>query len=138
MFIKRRRIRAVGVLALVIAVTSMLSVHSARSAPERESAASTSPGKNGLIAFKRLTGALFAIDPSGSSEKQITRPAAGVEDDQPDWSPDGSLLVFHRGVPDSPVAIYTVKADGSELTRLSPACSYTGPDIETRCEDGAD
>ena len=39
-------------------------------------------------------------------------------DDQPDWSPDRSQLVFHRtGAP--PWAIYTVRADGSDLTRLS-------------------
>ena len=49
--------------------------------------------------------------------------------------PDGSLLVFHRsGIP---FAIYTVKPDGSDLTRLSPPCSASGPDIETKCEDGS-
>jgi Tol biopolymer transport system component len=56
-------------------------------------------------------------------------------DDQPDWSPDGSLLVFHRS--GTPFAIYTVKPDGSDLNRLSPRCSASGPNIETKCEDGA-
>jgi TolB protein len=106
-------------------------------------AKATSPGKNGEIAFKRYldggrsTGAIFSIDANGKSERQITRPETGVVDDQPDWSPDGSLLVFHRSVPDRPFAIYTVKPDGSDLTRLSPPCSASGPDIETKCEDGA-
>jgi TolB protein len=106
-------------------------------------AEATSPGKNGEIAFKRYldggrsTGAIFSIDANGKSERQITRPETGVVDDQPDWSPDGSLLVFHRSVPDSPFAIYTVKPDGSDVTRLSPACSASGPDLETKCEDGA-
>lgn len=141
MFLKRRKIQAMGALAFVIALSSMLSVHSARSAPSRESAVSTSPGKNGLIAFKRLTnqstGALFAVGPSGSGQRQITRPEAGVVDDQPDWSPNGSMLVFHRIVPDRPFAIYTIKADGSDLTRLSPPCTTpSGPGIETSCEDG--
>ena len=103
----------------------------------------TAPGKNGEIAFKRYldsgrsTGAIFAVDASGKGERQITKPESGVLDDQPDWSSDGSLLVFHRAVPDSPTAIYTVKPDGSDLARLSPPCSASGPDIETKCEDGS-
>ena len=62
----------------------------------------TAPGKNGEIAFKRYldsgrsTGAIFTIDANGKGERQITKPESGVVDDQPDWSPDGSLLVFHR------------------------------------------
>ncbi len=99
----------------------------------------TSPGKNGEIAFKRYldsgrsTGAIFTIDANGKAERQITEPEAGVKDDQPDWSQDGSLLAFHRSVPDSPFAIYTVKPDGSDLTRLSPPCSAGSP----QCEDAA-
>ena len=106
-------------------------------------AQATAPGKNGEIAFKRYldsgrsTGAIFAVDANGKGERQITKPESGVVDDQPDWSSDGSLLVFHRSVPDSPTAIYTVKPDGSDLARLSPPCSASGPDIETKCEDGA-
>jgi Tol biopolymer transport system component len=103
-------------------------------------AEATSPGKNGGIAFKRYLdggrsrGAIFTVDASGQGERQVTRPQAGVVDDQPDWSPDGSLLVFERS--GSPYAIYTVKPDGSDLTRLSPPCSASGPGVETTCEDG--
>jgi Tol biopolymer transport system component len=108
---------------------------SAFSAPGQQASV---PGKNGAIAFKRYldtgrsTGAIFAIAPNGTSSRQVTSPDQGVIDDQPDWSPDGSRLVFHRAIPDGPWAIYTVKADGSELTRLSPPCSAS----ETQCEDG--
>jgi len=100
----------------------------------------TVPGKNGRIAFKRYldnprsTGAIFTIDANGKAERQVTKPEPGVVDDQPDWSPNGSLLVFHRS--GSPFAIYTVKPDGSGLTRLSPPCSASGPSVETKCEDG--
>jgi TolB protein len=105
-------------------------------------ASATVPGKNGRIAFKRylhnqlsLGGAIFTIDENGRAGRQITRPKPGVVDDQPDWSPDGSLLVFHRsGIPS---AIYTVRPDGSGLRRLSPPCAASGPEIETRCEDGS-
>jgi TolB protein len=105
------------------------------------SAQATAPGKNGRIAFKRYidsghsTGALFTIDASGRRERQITRPRAGVLDDQPDWSPDGSLLVFHRCAPDAPCAIYTVKPDGSDLTQLSPHCTADTL-VAAQCEDG--
>jgi Tol biopolymer transport system component len=105
------------------------------------SADATAPGGNGRIAFKRYfdsgraTGAIFTIDANGTRERQITRPEANVIDDQPDWSPDGSLLVFERS--GSPHAIYTVEPDGSELTRLSPPCSASGARVETKCEDGS-
>lgn len=141
MFLKRRRIQAMGVLAFVIALSSMLSVHSARSALAGESAVSTSPGKNGLIALTgyldsdRETGAIFVVRPDGTGLRQITKPESGVVDGDADWSPDGSLIVFHRG--ESPVAIYTVRPDGTGLTRISPKCNYSGPDaVEVHCEDG--
>jgi TolB protein len=104
-------------------------------------ASATVPGKNGWIAFKRYldssrsTGAIYTVDAQGKGQRQVTRPSRGVVDDQPDWSSDGSLLVFHRT--GTPYAVYTVRADGSELRRLSPPCSATGPNISTKCEDGA-
>jgi Tol biopolymer transport system component len=81
----------------------------------------TAPGKNGAIAFKRYldsgrtTGAIFTMDANGKNVRQVTTPASGTVDDQPDWSPDGSLLVFYRCAPDKPCGVYTVKPDGSAL-----------------------
>ena len=71
-------------------------------------ARATAPGANGAIAFKRYldsertTGAILTIDANGTAEQQITKPEPGVLDDQPDWSSDGSLLVFHRACPTAP------------------------------------
>ena len=132
----RHRALEVAALAGVITIFSAVVGGSALSAPAQDG---TVPGKNGPIAFKRYldsarsTGAIFTIEPNGKGLRQITKPEQNVIDDQPDWSPDGSRLVFHRAIPDGPWAIYTVKADGTQLTRVSPACGS-----DAQCEDGQD
>ena len=88
----------------------------------------TFPGDDGRIAFRRYLdkaqtrGAIFTVARDGTGERQLTRPASGVVDDQPDWSPDGSRLVFTRCLRNSACAAYTVRADGSGLAKVSPAC----------------
>jgi TolB protein len=48
----------------------------------------------------------------------------------PDWSPDGSRVVFSsRG--DGPGDLYTIKVDGSELTKLTQS-AYPGPNYGAR------
>jgi Tol biopolymer transport system component len=102
-------------------------------------ASATLPGRNGIIVFKRYFepdqwGALFTIGSNGRGEKQLTHTSRNVTDDQPDWSPDASLIVFTRCSPDTPCTIYTVKPDGSQLKRVSPKPCLPGP---PQCEDGA-
>lgn len=102
-------------------------------------ASATLPGKNGRIVFKRYFepdqwAALFTIRSDGRGEKQLTHAARNVTDDQPDWSPDASLIAFTRCAPNAPCAIYTVKPDGSQLKRVSPKPCLPGP---PQCEDGA-
>jgi TolB protein len=88
----------------------------------------TPPGKNGRIAFRRWLskdqswGAIFTINADGTGERQVTHPPRGTRDEQPDWSPDASLLVFTRSVPNEPYGVYTVRPDGLALRRLTPAC----------------
>jgi TolB protein len=130
----RHRLAGSATLAGVILLASTVAGHSASSAP------TTAPGKNGAIAFKRYldgsrsTGAIFTIASNGKDSRQVTRPDPEVIDDQPDWSPDGTRLVFHRAIPDGPWAVYTIAADGSNLTRVSPPCAAS----DTQCEDGQD
>ena len=86
----------------------------------------TMPGENGKIAFRRYLdddrsmGVVFVANADGTGARRVTQAARGVVDDQPDWSPDGSLLVFSRCLPAKPCAIFTVKADGTGLKHVSP------------------
>jgi TolB protein len=86
----------------------------------------TAPGKNGRIAFRRYLGPhmtrgrIFTIGADGRHERRVTLPA-NAEYDQPDWSPDGSRIAFRRER-GGDGAIYTVRADGSGLTRISDPC----------------
>ena len=103
-------------------------------------AEATMPGQNGRIAFRRYfdgahtSSGIFTIAADGSSEREVTRSPRGYKDDQPDWAPGGSLLAFTRcPSDDGPCAIYTIRADGGGLKRLSKPCA-TGAH-ETTCPD---
>ena len=100
-------------------------------------AMATAPGKDGQIAFKRYVGAdqttsaIFLISRHGKGVHQLTQPAPGVRDDQPDWSPDGSKIVFERC--DIGCEVWTVSANGADAKRIGPDCLRSiPPDCETR------
>lgn len=105
----------------------------------------TSTGSNGRIAWKGFlhpdfsTSAVFSAEPGGTDVRQLSFPADGVTDDRPDWSPDGSSILFERDMPDTDV-IYRINADGSGLTAISgctglPGC--LGNDNPSYSPDGA-
>jgi Tol biopolymer transport system component len=103
-------------------------------------ATATPPGSNGRIAFTRYAdstrsaGAIFTISPNGRGERRLTRPPAGAVDFQPDWSPDGSRIVFQREFDDKPYETWIVHSDGSDPQQADPGCPPGIPPTEI-CEE---
>jgi len=78
---------------------------------------------NGRIAYSRWvdnTGmAIFSAKADGSDVLQLTTPQLGVFGDvAPDWSPNGSTLLFERDFAGLSQQLYRVNADGGGLTQL--------------------
>jgi TolB protein len=60
---------------------------------------------------------LFTIGVDGSGERRIV---PGVNDfSTPAWSPEGSLIAFEKGLPQDIIGVFTVRPDGTDLTRVS-------------------
>lgn len=98
------------------------------SAPTTGTTTKTLDQSGERIVFRRFldddetTAALFTSKPDGSDERQLTHPDAGVTDDEPDWAPDGSRIVFTRAVvagASEAHGLYTLAPDGTGLTALS-------------------
>jgi len=114
---------------IAVAVLSLLAAGGAIATP---------PGENGKLAFRRLFnpqhtwGALFTVNRNGTALRQTTRPRKFVADIEPDWSPDGRLLVFQRidvngcGTGCETDEIDAVSSDGSRLIRLANDTSGKG------------
>jgi len=93
-------------------------------------ASATPPGKNGKLAFRRwfnpqhTWGAIFTANPDGSAVRQITHPRKFAADVEPDWSPNGTQIVFQRidvngcGGGCETDEIDVVWSDGSRLVRI--------------------
>jgi TolB protein len=94
-------------------------------------ALATPPGSNGRIAFTRYTGvtpdasasgSIYTVAANGRDERRVSRAPRGVYDFQPDWTRDGSRLVWERQFSDKPYEIWTAKADGSDARQIDPGC----------------
>lgn len=122
-----RRTMLAGVGALVVAgVAASLSQ-------------ATAPGSNGRIAFNRyelhdnpLTAHIVVANSDGSGQRVITHASRQFADDQPDWSPDGSRILFERCLNDQ-CHLWTMRSDGAHQRRLSPTCP--GAKAPPRCPD---
>ena len=115
--------------------SSLTSTSPVGSTPE-----ASGPPPPGRIAFRRYldaaetSGALFTTATDGSGAQQITDPPASAVDDFPDWSPDGTRLLFTRyadlGTDHESHRLFTVFSDGTGLTPLSPDVAAHGDVVE--------
>jgi TolB protein len=64
---------------------------------------------------------LHLVDPRGMRDARLTRPGRGTLDLQPDWSPDGSRILFVRYLEDTgfPGDIAIVEADGDGFMQVT-------------------
>ncbi|RNL80900.1 TolB family protein [Nocardioides marmorisolisilvae] len=91
---------------------------------------------DGRIALRRFvddaetSAAIYVLDADGTDETRLTRPAPGVIDDEPDWSPDGTSVVFTRTTAGAEGAearvLCTISVDGSAPTQLSASYAPDG------------
>ena len=100
--------------------------------------APTGPAANGKIAFSRYVAAhdpyfteIWTANADGTGSERITHVRANYMDQQPDWSPDGKKIVFARcpqepDLPKEHCRVYTVRADGGDLTPIGPGCTADG------------
>ncbi len=79
----------------------------------------------GVLAFVRTRErgwGIYVINADGSDERQILFHGEGIA--YPDWSPDGSQIVFHKHQYDEVVSINVMDADGSNERRLTQTETY--------------
>jgi len=84
------------------------------------------------IAFSRDSGArgaasLWLVNTTSGELRRLTNCSPQhCADITPAWSPDGQLIVFNRMAHEGP-ALYTLRADGSQLTKLTDSAYYANP-----------
>jgi TolB protein len=67
-------------------------------------------------------GSIWKVRTDGSAFTQLTGGLAGISDDrQPNWSPDGDVILFQRRIPlGDDWDISTITPDGSNLKNINP------------------
>ena len=63
-------------------------------------------------------GEIFVMDPDGSNIRRLTQNGAGIDDLDPEWSPDGERIVFVSDRAGS-YDLYVMNADGTGTRRLT-------------------
>ena len=122
-------------IVLIVAVVAACSWIIAGVVP----ASATAPDTNGRIAFSMDLGLgpeIYTIKRSGLGIQQLTEVEGSAE--SPDWSPDGSRIVFH--IVDQ--GLWMVNADGSQLHQvvasgIQPAFTPDGTHLVYECGDCA-
>ena len=84
----------------------------------------------GLVAYS-AEGDIFTVDRATGETRVIV--AGPTDDNHPEWSRDGTRLVFQRSFENGDRLLFVVNADGTGLTKITPssvviARDVTGPD----------
>jgi TolB protein len=123
----RAGLTATLLVAVAVAVGLSLSRSPADAAGATRAGA---PARNGLIAFMRPGKVgdydIWVVRPNGRGLRRLTTSPRNATDYNPDWSPDGSAVLFERFHTESPSAadgLYVVSADGTGLRRLVTGCA---------------
>lgn len=70
-------------------------------------------------------GAIFTVKPGGTGLRQVTHPARKVITTEPDWSPNGRWIVYHREKEER-TQVFKVRRNGSHRINLSrTSCTKT-------------
>ena len=110
--------RAVATLrALAVAAT----LAAAGLTTPAEPAVAAGPPAAGRIAFwDFMTGQIYAVNPDGTGLAQLTHEPQGIAAQGPDWSPDGSRILFSRvNLSNGMGRIWIMNADGTGQRRLA-------------------
>lgn len=110
--------RAVATLrALAVAATLAAAGLTTTASP----AVAAGPPAVGRIAFwDFMTGQIYAVNPDGTGLAQLTHEPQGIAAQGPDWSPDGSRILFSRvNLSNGMGRIWIMNADGTGQRRLA-------------------
>ncbi len=121
---------------LVLALLAALLVSCGPTAPGQHSSVTTASarpsqpatGPKGRITWQgfldpnQTTAAIFSATASGSDLHQLTQPNRGDQDGFPEWSPNGSEILFARVAANGPSDGWVMNADGSGLKQLTHCC----------------
>jgi dipeptidyl aminopeptidase/acylaminoacyl peptidase len=82
--------------------------------------------RNGRIAFVRSDD-IWTVNPDGSDERNLTQ--TGLREEYPDWSPDGTELVFARGSSTGGCCrqLWRMNADGTNQRAITSGDDATMP-----------
>jgi len=107
--------RAIGVALVIIALVAGVTAAYVGSHQTRLPAP-FGPAANGLIAYTAI-GDIYVGDPVTGASRLLV---GGTHDDiAPSFSPDGTHVAFFRAIKDGVVDIFTVRADGADLRRIT-------------------
>ena len=112
----RRTLAAVSLLLGVTLPCSLSGIGTTTAMGATRTQSQPSPKvMNGRIAFatEGAHSQIYSVNPDGSDERQLTHVAAGVQVDNPDWSPDGTQIAYQSDASGNS-DLWVMNVDGSD------------------------